>query len=54
MKSLEQIESLYKQNKERYKDRENEEVEEPSPFEIGVETATEEPLQEVAVEPPAM
>jgi len=51
MKSLEQIESLYKQNKERYKDRENEEVEELSPFEIGVETATEEPLQEVAVEP---
>lgn len=42
MKSLEQIESLYKQDKERYKDRENEEVEEPSPFEIGVETATEE------------
>ena len=41
MKSLEQIESLYKQDKERYKDRENEEVEEPSPFEIGVETATE-------------
>ena len=38
MKSLEQIESLYKQDKE----RENEEVEEPSPFEIGVETATEE------------
>ena len=54
MKSLEQIESLYKQDKERYKDRENEEVEEPSPFEIGVETATEEPLQEVAVETPAM
>ena len=41
MKSLEQIESLYKQDKERYKDRENEEVEEPSPFEIGVEMATE-------------
>lgn len=40
MKSLEQIESLYKQNKERYKDRENEEVEEPSPF-GSVETATE-------------
>lgn len=54
MKSLEQIESLYKQDKERYKDRENQEVEEPSPFEIGVETATEEPLQEVAVETPAM
>lgn len=55
IKSLEQIESLYKQDKERYKDRENEEVEEPSPFEIGVETATEEqPLQEVAVETPAM
>lgn len=36
MKSLEQIESLYKQDKERYKDRENEQVEEPSPFEIGV------------------
>lgn len=54
MKSLEQIESLYKQDKERYKDRNNEEVEEPSPFEIGVETATEEPLQEVAVETPAM
>lgn len=54
MKSLEQIESLYKQDKERYKDRENEEVEEPSPFKIGVETATEEPLQEVAVETPAM
>lgn len=54
MKSLEQIESLYKQDKERYKDRENQEVEEPSPFEIGVETATEEPLQEVAVETPVM
>lgn len=54
MKSLEQIESLYKQDKERYKDRENEEVEEPSPFEIGVEEVTEEPLQEVAVETPAM
>ena len=41
MKSLEQIESLYKQNKERYKDRENEQVEETFPCEIGVETATE-------------
>lgn len=51
MKSLEQIESLYKQNKERYKDRENEEVEEPFPFEIGVETATEAVEEEVAVEP---
>lgn len=49
MKSLEQIESLYKQDKERYKDRENEEVEEPSPFEIGVETATEEVAEEVPV-----
>lgn len=49
MKSLEQIESLYKQDKERYKDRENEEVEEPSAFEIGVETATE-----AAVESPDM
>lgn len=49
MKSLEQIESLYKQNKERYKDRENEEVEELSPFEIGVETATEEVAEEVPV-----
>lgn len=49
MKSLEQIESLYKQDKERYKDRNNEEVEEPSPFEIGVETATE-----AAVESPDM
>lgn len=37
MKSLEQIESLYKQDKE----RENEEVEEPSPFKIGVEEVTE-------------
>lgn len=54
IKSLEQIESLYKQDKERYKDRENQEVEEPFPCEIGVETATEEPLQEVAVETPAM
>lgn len=51
MKSLEQIENIYKQNKERYKDRENEEVEKPSLIEIGVETSTEEPLQEVAVEP---
>lgn len=42
IKSLEQIESLYKQDKERYKDRENQEVEEPFPCEIGVETATEE------------
>ena len=42
IKSLEQIESLYKQNKERYKDRENQEVEEIFPCEIGVETATEE------------
>lgn len=49
MKSLEQIESLYKQDKERYKDRENQEVEEPSPFEIGVETATEEVAEEVPV-----
>ena len=40
IKSLEQIESLYKQDKERYKDRENQEVEEPFPCEIGVETAT--------------
>lgn len=54
MKSLEQIESLYKQNKERYKDRENQEAEEIFPCEIGVETATEELLQEVAVETPAM
>lgn len=51
MKSLEQIESLYKQDKERYKDRENEEVEEPFPFEIGVETATETAEEEVIVEP---
>mgnify|MGYP002677875548 FL=1 len=49
MKSLEQIESLYKQDKERYKDRENQEVEEPSPFKIGVETATEEVAEEVPV-----
>lgn len=51
MKSLEQIESLYKQDKERYKDRENEQVEEPFPSEIGVETATETAEEEVIVEP---
>lgn len=51
MKSLEQIESLYKQDKERYKDRENEEVEEPSPFKIGVEEVTE-TATETAVEIP--
>lgn len=49
IKSLEQIESLYKQDKERYKDRENEQVEETFPFEIGVETATEEVAEEVPV-----
>lgn len=49
IKSLEQIESLYKQDKERYKDRENQEVEETFPFEIGVETATEEVAEEVPV-----
>ncbi len=49
IKSLEQIESLYKQDKERYKDRENEEAEEPSPCEIEVETATEEVAEEVPV-----
>lgn len=49
IKSLEQIESLYKQDKERYKDRENEEAEEIFPCEIGVETATEEVAEEVPV-----
>lgn len=49
MKSLEQIESLHKQDKERYKDRENEQVEETFPCEIVVETATEEVAEEVPV-----
>lgn len=49
IKSLEQIESLHKQDKERYKDRENEQVEETFPCEIVVETATEEVAEEVPV-----
>lgn len=51
IKSLEQIESLYKQDKERYKDRENQEVEGPFPCEIGVEEVTE-TATETAVEIP--